>query len=284
MSLVDADLLPTPSAVQTAGLDGVLGYIRNLTAAEVAGFHAHGLAVGLIAEFDTLTHHPVLDGASGGNANGAKAAIQLGALGAPAGAGLTLWATADTNVVPTQFAAVAAYCDTFATHIPGFDLGIYGGADLCDYLVTRGHAVRSWVAGATSWSHGHTSTTACLFQRVTSSPLPATDLDTYLDGHSVETCGLWLANTTPTPIPAPSKGTTEMVTLMKTADSPSVYLTSNTTATHVLAGQVAAKVYVANVMGEYVNAPADAKTVVVEGHNVWVVADDFLNPLVTRGA
>lgn len=192
MSLIDAQTIPAPEKVKAAKLDGGLFYLYDLLPQTVAAYLAAGLAVGLIAEFDTQTHHPVLDGAAGGHLNGAKAALQLHALAAPPGP--VVWCTADTNVPavnPDDFPVAGAYLDAFASHVSN-PVGIYGGADLVDWCITNHHASFGWVAGATSWSHGHKSTKGCLFQQVGGSPLASTDLDTYINGHDVTSCGLWL--------------------------------------------------------------------------------------------
>jgi len=178
--VVDGYNRPPSAAIAKAGYAGALCYLYNVTPAEIAAHHAAGLCVGLIAEYDTSTYHPVLAGAPAGKVNGADALGKTRALGAPAKSGIALWCTADTDVAPSQFSTVGAYLDAFSGQTPGYATGIYGGADLVDWCIVNGHASHGWVAAAASWSHGHVSAHACLEQLVGGQKLPGTDVDNIL--------------------------------------------------------------------------------------------------------
>jgi hypothetical protein len=191
MTLIDAYKLPPAAELVANGFEGGLGYLFDLDRALVDDYHAHGLAVGVLAEYDTTRHHPVLDGPTAGMANGADAARRIRALGAPTWVGVII--TADTDVQPPQYPIVAAYADAFtAEQDPGRPVGVYGGTDLTNWLCANGHCSYAVITGATAWSHQPPGPDALLLQHIPG-PLGGTDGDTYLNGHTVSSCHLWTA-------------------------------------------------------------------------------------------
>lgn len=134
---------------KTAGYDVLFRYLYNITPAEVADVRANGLSFSLIAEFDTLTWHPVAQSPAAGEGHGQTAARQARALGAPAGT--VIWATADTWVGQSGYGNVAGYLDGFRRGLGDYRPGLYGGARLIRTMLDQGHADAGWLSGAFSW-------------------------------------------------------------------------------------------------------------------------------------
>jgi len=149
MKGLDSGVRIPAGPAKAAGYDVLFRYLYNITPAEVADVRANGLSFSLIAEFDTLTWHPVAQSPAAGEGHGQAAARQARALGAPAGT--IIWATADTYVGTAGYGNVAGYLDGFRRGLGEFRPGLYGGARLIRTMLDQGHADAGWLAGAFSW-------------------------------------------------------------------------------------------------------------------------------------
>src|SRR5262249_50828244 len=114
------DLTRFAKAIKAAGFDHVGRYTKNVTRSEIDALHAAGLGVWLIFE---TTATRALSGAPAGKVDAALTMKQCAALGAPAG--LTIFATVDTDPPASQLGIIRAYMLEFANGLQGLHhLGI----------------------------------------------------------------------------------------------------------------------------------------------------------------
>lgn len=148
----------TGAALVARGFVGVIGYVsktpaKNLTAAEIADFRAHGLMVGLTYE-DSATW--MLGGAPAGHAAGILAAQQAATIGYPADC--IIGASADFNVSPGELGTVIACYSAFSQHVRAAGYGARRFLDGIPAGDTR------WQTNAGSWSSSQIDPAAALLQ------------------------------------------------------------------------------------------------------------------------
>lgn len=154
------------TALAAAGVVTALRYHYNISRPEVDLLHRHGIAVGIIAEFDTRTWHPPKDSPETGPDHGRKAVAVAQALGAPAGT--VLWFTQDTDLQPGEYGRALSYWDggDDIVRAAGFRVGAYAETGLMELLLDKGKADLGWEVGAYSWSNYRHSSRASLRQLV----------------------------------------------------------------------------------------------------------------------
>lgn len=182
------------AALHDAGIHCALRYHYNLTTAERELLHAHGIGVGFIAEYDTITFHPVLAGYHAGDAHGIDTVAKMAGFGFPGGcAG---YATADTAIPPQRYPDTEPYVRAFSQRLraAGYLVGLYGGQGLLDHLYSLGLIDLRWASAARSWDYGHSSGGLVLHQQLGTHYYggTATDHNTVLGG-----CGHWPAGGEP---------------------------------------------------------------------------------------
>lgn len=156
------DSITGPQLV-AAGFGGVIAYIgcddttKNATAANLAGWRAAGLLVGLVIENGP---QDLLGGQKVGAYQGQRAVAGAQLAGYPPGC--VLFAAADWHVTPTQFSVVDAAIDAFHTEVraAGYLSGLYGPGPLLNYALADCY----WNSSSTSF--GPVSAQAHLVQRV----------------------------------------------------------------------------------------------------------------------
>lgn len=154
--------LPT---LRAAGYVGAIRYLshdrsgKTLTRAELDEIHRAGLSVRL--NWEQRGTEPA-QGAPAGRADGAEAARQAAALGAPAG--LPIYYSVDYDMQPGEYDACEAYLRA-AREASGRPVGIYGSLALVDAMLDRGAASLGWQTVA--WSYGRVSQKAHIYQRIT---------------------------------------------------------------------------------------------------------------------
>jgi hypothetical protein len=160
-----ANLYSHRTAMYNAGYRFVMGYVspnssKNISSAEMAGYRAAGFGVGIV--WESSAGRPLL-GSSAGASDGANAHSQANALGYPSYA--PVFFAMDQSTTSSNYAAISAYASAFnaANSRP---IGMYGGYDVINDLVTPGTGTINygWQTGA--WSGGRLSTKAAIYQRV----------------------------------------------------------------------------------------------------------------------
>lgn len=167
---------PSPAAIKAAGYGFVVRYLspdpsKNLTAAERDAYHAAGIDIGLVWEW---TARRALQGHAAGAADGAAAARQAKALGAPHG--MTIFFAVDCPVGASQLSEVEAYLRGAATALAAgpWVAGVYGDGAVCHtWGANAGRP--TWQSMSTAWPGG-VDTSASLRQLY----------GTVLDGASVD--------------------------------------------------------------------------------------------------
>lgn len=145
----------TPSDLRNAGYGGVIGYVsqdisgKNITADQVAAYHAVGLDVGLVYEFNPSS---ALRGSAQGITDAQIAVSGARSIGAPAR--VCLYAAVDFDAQPNDYAAVLSYATGFLTVAKGsgYRAGIYAGYGVVTMLEGNGYGGLLWQTYA--WSHG----------------------------------------------------------------------------------------------------------------------------------
>jgi hypothetical protein len=139
-----------------------LRYHYNLSSGEITLLHAYGIAVGLIAEFDTRTWHVIRDSPDSGTEHGNIAVRRAHDLGFPAGC--VIWLTADSDIPnwdhSGRYFALAAPIIRRA----GYRVGAYGPSGFIDHLIDNRLADYAWQCGAASWNRYTNSRHAILVQ------------------------------------------------------------------------------------------------------------------------
>lgn len=144
---------------------------KNLTAGEAAQLRAAGIAPLLGWESDA--GRPLL-GASAGYEDGQAAAAYAESIGAPHG--LTIYYACDRDTGPAQWPAVAAYFQAAGLATLGrYLVGVYGEADVIDYLYDHGAATSCWQTYA--WSGGRLSANADVYQYSNNVPFAGANVD-----------------------------------------------------------------------------------------------------------
>ena len=154
---------PNIAELAQAGIKLVARYLshtdaKNLTASEAQALHAAG--IGILLNWESVEGRP-LGGAATGTADGRDAATLAEQIGAPHG--LTIYYSCDTDTSASQWPIIADYYDAARKATEGrYAVGVYGEADLIDYLHKRGVVTGEWQTYA--WSNGRVSANADLFQ------------------------------------------------------------------------------------------------------------------------
>lgn len=154
---------PDPAQLAAAGIRLVSRYLshdtgKNLTAAEARALHAAG--IGILLNWESVEGRP-LGGAATGGMDGRDAAALCEQIGAPHG--LTIYYSCDTDTTPGQWPIIADYYAAAGKATAGrYQVGVYGEADLIDYLHRQGVVTSEWQTVA--WSNGRLSANADLFQ------------------------------------------------------------------------------------------------------------------------
>lgn len=232
MKGLDSGVRIPAGPAKAAGYDVLFRYLYNITPAEVADVRANGLSFSLIAEFDTLTWHPVAQSPNAGEGHGQAAARQARALGAPAGT--IIWATADTWVPQGGYGNVAGYLDGFRRGLGEYRPGLYGGARLIRTMLDRGHCDAGWLSGAYSWDDGfpRAKAGACAAQlpnqtKVGGVTCDLNDIYAPLNGFWFPVIGATFPSPTPAaPAPAATQQETDMgVPAYKLPTDPTIWTT-----------------------------------------------------------
>jgi hypothetical protein len=145
------------AAIAAAGYNFVGRYLSQsswkvISSAESAELIAAGLSVVLVYE-DGPTANTYFSN-SRGQSDGARAAQQAAAIGAPVTA--TLYFAVDYDASAADIAGpITAYLQGVATGIAStptaFQIGVYGSGATCRAIIGAGLASMGWLAGATSW-------------------------------------------------------------------------------------------------------------------------------------
>jgi hypothetical protein len=154
---------PSPATLKAAGIKLVGRYLshdstKNLTGPEASALHAAG--IGILLNWESVQGRP-LGGAATGQPDGHDAAELAESIGAPHG--LTIYYSCDTDTTPGQWPMIADYYAAAGKATAGrYAVGVYGEADLIDYLHRHGVVTSEWQTYA--WSNGRLSANADLFQ------------------------------------------------------------------------------------------------------------------------
>jgi hypothetical protein len=166
-----------PAALAAAGIRLVSRYLspppnpKNLSAAEAAALHAVGISV--LLNWEWMSGR-TMAGSAGGTQDGASAAQLAEQLGAPHG--LTIYYSTDFDALPAQYATIAAYYRAAGAATSGrYRVGVYGHADLIDYLHGQGVVTSEWQTYA--WSNGRLSDNADLYQYLNQQSLGGNAVD-----------------------------------------------------------------------------------------------------------
>lgn len=150
------------AALRRAQCRLALRYHYNLSHAEIDRLHHGGIAVGLIAEFDTLTWHPVRDSPETGADHAVRAVTYARTLGFPSGC--VIWLTADSAIPDPVRSAEYFRLAMPILHRNGYKVGAYGPSGFIDYLYRNQLTDYTWECGAMTWNNWKHSTTAVLRQ------------------------------------------------------------------------------------------------------------------------
>jgi hypothetical protein len=156
---------PDPKVMAAAGYTFAMGYLshtpaKNVDAAELAACRAAGVALGLFWE---STPGRALEGGSAGRDDGRAADQQADAIGYSRTA--PIFFAVDVDITGSNFPVIQAYANAFNAHTIR-PVGVYGEADLIDYLVTPGLQPVRYGCQTAAWSHGRISPKAHLYQRI----------------------------------------------------------------------------------------------------------------------
>lgn len=170
----------SPAALYTLGIRLVARYLsnppntKNLSALEAQGLLAAG--IGILLNWESEAGRPLLGGEAG-SADGLVAAAVAESCGAPHG--LTIYYSCDRDVDVTnasQMVTVTAYYLAAKVATAGrYRVGVYGEADLIDYLVNAGAVDGEWQTYA--WSNGRLSANADLYQYLNTQTLAGAAVD-----------------------------------------------------------------------------------------------------------
>lgn len=142
---------PDPRKLRDAGVDFVCRYVstpgnpKNVTAAEVAGLHANGIAVVLVFE---TTAERALDGYTAGRADAQAAAAQALAVGL---GGAPIYFAVDFDMQPAQLPGVDRYFLGAQRELGYKRTGVYGGHSVVKAQLDAGNCKYAWQTYA--WSN-----------------------------------------------------------------------------------------------------------------------------------
>jgi peptidoglycan hydrolase-like protein with peptidoglycan-binding domain len=194
------------ASIADAGYSGAIGYLstdesKDISAANVADLHAHGLGAGFVWE---TTATRATGGFAAGQQDAVAARTQAHGLGAPAGTCLYFAVDEDATV-----SDIAAYFQGVYAISSPYLSGVYGSLTVVEGILAAGYAAKGWQTCA--WSGEVVSSKAVLYQRQTKT-LPAiagVAADSYdedvLLTETLADAGLWIPGATPAPTPAPPK-------------------------------------------------------------------------------
>ena len=163
LELVDFSFArPTGAAIAGAGKSGVIRYLtgagKALTPAEVADYHAHGLAIALV--FEGTGAASDVDTKAEGVRDGKLALSAMTTLGIPVA--IPVYFAFDFNATPAQQPAIDAYLWGAASVLGAARIGVYGGIGVITRCHTNGSAKYFWQTYA--WSGGKIAPFIHLYQ------------------------------------------------------------------------------------------------------------------------
>ena len=157
---------PGGAALAAAGKTFAMRYVAhsvagyNLTSAEVADLHGHGLSIGIVCE---RGEQRVLSGRAAGAEDAQLALAAVTALGFPADR--PIYAACDFNASASQFPLIDVYLEGWDSVLGPSRTGIYGGIGVVDHCLAAGTARWGWQTVA--WSGGKVSALAHVYQYAT---------------------------------------------------------------------------------------------------------------------
>lgn len=192
------------AALAAKGIKFALRYHYNCTRDEIAHLHKAGVGFSLIAEFDTLTHHPPLHSPHLGAQHGRVAVGVARQMGMPDGC--VIWFTADTFIGAGNYISAGRYFADARDVVrdAGYRCGAYGGSKFIDWMMMKGYVDLAWQCGASSWNENVDSRTACLEQLWGQPFIGGVQVD--LNDIKAADCGAWMpdgAQRPDTPPPPP---------------------------------------------------------------------------------
>lgn len=143
---------PNPALLSVNGVRFACRYVstpgnpKNVTAAEVFGLRAHGIAVVLVFE---TTADRALEGYWAGKHDATAAATQAAGVGL---AGAPIYFAVDFDALASQQTKINAYLDGAASFIGRNRVGVYGGYWVVKRCLDEGKARYAWQTYA--WSGG----------------------------------------------------------------------------------------------------------------------------------
>lgn len=184
----------TPAQLAAAGKTFVVGYVsedasgKNLTAAEVAAYHAAGIAVLLVYEYSTTA---IEGGATKGHHDAAIAIAHARQLGYPTGCAIG-WAVDENTTGRASVIDAYARAMTGDLHAAGYRSLDYGGLATVQRCADLGLADLHWQTYAWSGSPTVWDPRAAIRQVQNGVVLDGKDID--LDVAVVDDFGAWLPN------------------------------------------------------------------------------------------
>jgi hypothetical protein len=159
-----------PKAAKAAGVQVASLYLswdpsKNVTAAKVRALHAVG--IGVLLNWESQAGAPLAGGAKG-KTDATEAVRQARAViaevGHPPSNRLAIYFSCDTDVNSSQYVMIDAYYRQARAvcHAAGFDVGVYGEADLVTHLHRENITDAEWQTYA--WSRGVQSPDADFYQ------------------------------------------------------------------------------------------------------------------------
>ena len=163
---------PGAKAIKKAGYVGVLRYLsytpgKNLSAAEIAEYHADGLGIGVVWE---TTDNRVLSGHAGGKADASESVSQLNKLGMPI---IPIYFAVDFAASEAQMATIDDYLAGCAEAIGKEWVGVYGSFSVIEHCATYQSA--KWFWQTMAWSKGKVSKHNHIIQDLADPGIPSTD-------------------------------------------------------------------------------------------------------------
>lgn len=167
---------PNPAALAQAGIKLVARYLshddsKDISATEAAALHAAG--IGVLANWESQPGRPLL-GAAAGTQDGTDAAAKAELVGFPHGC--CIYYSCDTDTNQSQWPTIAAYYKAAGAATNGrYTVGVYGEADLIEYLHNAGVVTSEWQTYA--WSNGRLSAEADFYQYLNGQTVAGASVD-----------------------------------------------------------------------------------------------------------
>lgn len=170
-----------PAEAARRGIRVVYGYLshdpgKNITAAQIRAYHAHGVAVWL--GWESEPGRPLL-GSSAGAADGRDASAQVDALIRQVGYAprnrLAIPYSCDRDVTAAQLPTCLAYYKSAEAASGHYYAGAYGEAALVDYLFA--HGMTHGLFQTYAWSGGRLSPHADLYQYLNGQTVAGASVD-----------------------------------------------------------------------------------------------------------